>query len=100
MLGKDLLVTPKTIKITVRRITANKDTRTNSIQKLVSSIDSLTYNAKAVVKLRRQLEQEVYKYNNPPCTGIKNAEGRLANFQACLTGTAVDKFSNIVTKLQ
>ena len=75
MLGHELKVTPKTIKVMVRRTTASKDTRTNSAQKLLPSIDLLTYNVKAVVKLRRQLETEVYAFNNPPCIGIKHVEG-------------------------
>ena len=66
----------------------------------MTKIGHLTYNAQAVVKLRRQLEAEVYRYDNPPCLALEHVEGRLSNFQACLTGHAVDEASDIMTASQ
>ena len=75
MLGQELKVTPKTTKVTLRRTTASEDTKTYSVQKSLTSIDLLTYNAKAVVKLRRRLEMEVYAFDNPPCIGVEHVKG-------------------------
>lgn len=89
-----------TVRVTVKRNVNNRDEKTNAVTKELDKISNLTHSAEVLVRLRRQLEQEIYAQDNPSCAQLKNVYGRLSNFATCLEGTARDDFIQIMDKCQ
>ena len=89
-----------TVRVTVKRNVNNRDEKTNVVTKELDKISNLTHSAEVLVRLRRQLEQEIYAQNNPSCAQLKNVYDRLSNFATCLEGTARDDFIQIMDKCQ
>ena len=89
-----------TVTVTVKRNVSSKDEKSNSVFKKMDKITNLTHCAEVLVRLRRQLEMEIYPMDNPPCVHYTKVQGRLSNFETCLEGTARDAFREIVTQIQ
>ena len=89
-----------TVTVTVKRNVSSKDEKTNSVFKKLDKITNLTHCAEVLVRLRRQLEVEIYPMDNPPCGHYTKVQGRLSNFETCLEETARDAFREIVAQSQ